>query len=125
MYKKKILVIDDEEDFTDLVKMSLERAGEYEVRTENDSRLAFSAAREFRPDLILLDIIMPYIDGTEIARRIKADADIKDIPIVFLTATITKAEAEPENGVIGGRTFLAKPINVRDLSACIEKHIKR
>lgn len=125
MEKKRILIIDDEVDFTELVKMSLENSGLYEVRIENDSRLALTAAREFRPDLILLDIIMPHMDGTEVARKIRGDSVVSDTPIVFLTATVTKAEIDPEDGTIGGRAFLAKPINALELTACIEKHIKR
>ena len=126
MDKKKILIVDDEKDFTQLVKMSLEGMGDYEVRTENDPLEAVAAAREFKPDLILLDIIMPDMDGTEVARKIREDEKIGSTPVVFLTATVTKAETDfVEGGIIGGRAFIAKPVNIRDLISYIEKHTRK
>ena len=124
MDRKKILLIDDEEDFTDLLKLGLERTGRYEVRAENDPRSGIEAAREFSPNLILLDIIMPDMDGTEVARMIKEDEELKNIPVVFLTATLTREETDLEGGMIGGRPFIAKPVGITDLIRAIEKHIR-
>lgn len=65
--EKKILIVDDEEDFTKLIKLNLERTGEYEVEIENGGLRGLAAAREFKPDLILLDILMPDMEGGEVA----------------------------------------------------------
>ena len=122
MRKKKILVIDDEEGFTKLIKASLEARGKYEVETQNNGLLALDIARAFKPDLILLDIMMPDdINGDEIARRIKEDEEIKDTPIVFLTAVLTEEEVAERDGVIGGYTFMAKPVKIKELIDHIEK----
>ena len=90
---KRILVVDDDPQDTRLIKVFLER-NEYVVKEENDSAAALSAAEEFKPDLILLDVMMPEINGGELAALFKANPKFKDIPIVFLTAKITKEEAD-------------------------------
>lgn len=124
MMKRKILVIDDEEGFTALIKTTLEERGNYKVRAENNASLALTAAREFKPDLILLDIMMPGdMDGGEIARRIEDDENIKNIPIVFLTAVTTEEEVTAGHGLIGGRPFIAKPVNIEKLIDYIEKKL--
>ncbi len=124
MMKRKILVIDDEEGFTALIKTTLEERGNYKVRAENNASLALVAAREFKPDLILLDIMMPGdMDGGEIARRIEDDENIKNIPIVFLTAVTTEEEVTAGRGFIGGHPFIAKPVNIEKLINYIEKKL--
>lgn len=125
MTRKKILVVDDEEDFTKMVKLNLERTGRYKVREENRGNNAVSAAKEFVPDLILLDIAMPDLDGSEVHNRIRADEEIKDIPVVFLTAVVTESEVKPQGAMIGGHFFLAKPVTVDQLIDCIEEHTKK
>lgn len=125
MNKKKILVVDDEENFTKLVKLNLEYGGKYKVMTENRAKNAFSSIREFKPDLILLDVIMPDMDGGSIANQIKSDENLKDIPVVFLTAIVTKDEASSEENTIAGRPFLAKPVTKAQLIDCIEKNLKK
>lgn len=123
MEKKKILIIDDEEDFTKIVKLNLEETGKYEVRTENRGSNGFPAAKEFKPDLILLDILMPDMGGGEVAYRLKEDKSVKNIPIVFLTAVVTKEETTSHGGIIGGHPFIAKPVNAEKLIDCIEENI--
>lgn len=125
MERKKILIIDDEADFTKLVKLNLEKTGMYDVKMENDSTRAIDAAKSFQPDLILLDVAMPGIDGSEVAYRIKNDSAISDIPLVFLTAIVTKEESSEYKDSIGGNPFIAKPVNVRELISCIERYIKK
>ena len=93
------------------------------MRTENSSAAALIAAREFLPDLILLDVIMPGLDGGGVAAKIKEDERLSKIPIVFLSAIVKKEETEAAGGNIGGLTFLAKPVKFDDLIACIEKHL--
>jgi len=121
MEKKKILIIDDEEQFTKIVKLNLEHTGKYEVRTENRGALGLAAAKEFKPDLILLDILMPDMEGSEVSAQFKNDKDTENIPFVFLTAIAKKEEIEASQGVIGGHLFIAKPVSVKELTDCIEK----
>ena len=125
MEKKRILMIDDEPSFTRLIKLNLEQIGPYDVRVENDGKRAFEAAREFRPHLVLLDVIMPGMDGGEVAAQIRADAQLKDTPIVFLTAVVSRETVSAKGEMIGGNTFLAKPVTVLDVVASIEKHLAR
>jgi CheY-like chemotaxis protein len=121
--KKKILVVDDEESFTKLIKLNLEQTGKYEVKTENKGLLALAAAREFKPDLILLDVIMPETDGGDVCYQLKNEKDTENIPIVFLTAAVNEEEVKESSGVIGGHPFIAKPVSVERLINVIEKNI--
>lgn len=122
--KKKILIVDDEADFTKIIKFNLETLGKYEVLTENKAKNALSAAISFMPDLILLDIMMPDIDGGEVARQIGAEESTRRIPIVFLTAALTKDEAAfYKGGKIGEYVYIAKPVTLKELTDCIEKNI--
>ena len=121
--KKKILIIDDEKDFTAMVKLNLEGTGKYEVMEENKGVNGVAAARQFNPDLILLDLLMLDMEGSEVASRLEKDASVKDIPIVFLTAMIAKKEVEDKRD-IKGRVFVAKPVDSEKLINVIEKNIK-
>ena len=121
--KKRILVVDDQADITRMLKLNLEQTNEYEVRTENDSHLALSAAEEFHPDLILLDVVMPGIDGGELASRFAASPELEGVPIVFLTAAATKEEVSGRGGRIGGLPFLAKPVNTIEVLRCLKKYL--
>ena len=118
--KKRILIVDDESGFTRLLKLTLEKTGLYVVREENDGTKAREAAREFKPDMIFLDIVMPKIDGGDVASQIKADWMLKDTKIVFLTAIVSKKEATG-GGLIGGFPFISKPVSLDALRKCIEE----
>lgn len=120
--RKRILVVDDESGFTRLLKLTLERTGKYRVREENDALRALETAREFAPDLILLDIVMPKADGGDVARQIKADPRLRDAKIIFLTAIVSKQEATG-GGLIGGFPFMAKPVSLDALVKCIEENL--
>ena len=122
MDKKKILIVDDEESLAKAFKSLIENTGKYEVCKETRGSKAFNTAKQFKPDLVLLDIMMPDIDGGEVARQLKEDVNTRDIPIVFVSAAITKEE-ENEQGIIkGGHTILAKPVPMEKLLATIEKY---
>ena len=102
------------------MKVLLERTGRYLALEENDATKADYNARNFRPDLILLDVVMPETDGGEVAARIEADPDLYDTPIVFLTALVTRAEAR--SGLsIQGHPFFAKPVSIPELINAIEQ----
>lgn len=121
--KKRILVVDDQVDITRLLKLNLEQTNDYEVRTENDARLALTAAEAFHPDLILLDVVMPGMDGGELASRLEASPELKGVPIVFLTAAVKKDEVSARGGRIGGLPFLAKPVNTAEVVKCLKKYL--
>src|SRR5438270_8713330 len=92
--KPRILIIDNNRDFTDSAKIGLKRTGRYSVWEENEPARAHQTAQRVKPDLILLDIVMPEADGGEVAARIESDPTLHGIPVVFLTALVTKAEAK-------------------------------
>ena len=120
--KPRILIIDNNRDFTDSAKLALERAGRYSVWEENEPARAHQTAQRVKPDLILLDIAMPETDGGEVAARIESDPTLHRTPVVFLTALVTKAEAR--SGLeIQGHPFLAKPISIPELVAGIERYL--
>jgi CheY-like chemotaxis protein len=80
--KPKVLLVDDEESFTRVAKLLLV---DYDICVENDSARALEAARNFKPDLILLDVMMPNFDGGDVAAQIRDDPGLRHVPIVFLT----------------------------------------
>ena len=123
MVPKKILVVDDELSITRLLKLNLEKTGSYTVREENLGANCLPAARDFKPDLILLDVMMPDVDGGTVAAQIKADHLLKDIPIVFLTAVVKQEEVKARDGFIGGFPYIAKPLNMRGVLSAIEKYL--
>ena len=82
---RKILIVDDEPDVADLVAYHL-RAKGYQVETVNDPTASIGAARSFLPDLLILDIMMPDLNGMQICRIIRADPRLQQVPIIFLTA---------------------------------------
>src|SRR6266436_2719767 len=120
--KRRILIVDNDTNATHLVRILLEKTGQYLVLEENNSTKAHRSARIFRPDLILLDVVMPIRDGGEIAAQIRADPELQNTPIIFLTALVTPSEAKA--GVhIDGHPFLAKPINIQELINTIDDHL--
>jgi len=118
---KRILVVDDEVALTRMVQMNLERAGDYEVMTVNQGSEVLNAAREFRPDMIFLDVMMPDKSGDEVAEELREDPALSKIPFAFMTAIVTKDETDAMGTNIGGNEFLAKPVKTEELVAMIEK----
>ena len=123
MDKKRILIVDDEVGSARLLKCNLEQTGRYEARVENIATQALAAAEQFHPDLILLDVLMPSLDGGELARHFQNSPALRNVPIVFLTAAATRAEVASREGRIGGRAFLAKPVDVPEVIDCIDRHL--
>jgi CheY-like chemotaxis protein len=122
--KRRILIVDDDRESTHLVKILLEKTGAYVVLEENEAPKAHQSARTFRPDVILLDIMMPETDGAEVAAQIDADPELQSTPIIFLTALLTKPETK--TGVrIEGHRSLAKPIDIPELINRIEESLPR
>lgn len=121
---KKILIVDDEVSLLGIIKLNLEATGKYEVQTESQGLKAAERAKAFKPDLIFLDIVMPDIDGSEVAYILKEDPELANIPVIFLTATVTSEEVKRAGQKIGGQTFMAKPVSLNQLIECIEKNTK-
>jgi CheY-like chemotaxis protein len=119
--KKRILMVDDEPALTRMAKLNLERTGNYEVRTENQGSKAIAAAKEFKPDLIFLDVMMPDMSGDEVAAQLKEDPLLANIKFIFMTAIVTKEETGDLGANIGGNIFLAKPVKTDELIATIER----
>ena len=123
--KKRILVVDNESSFTHLLKLNLEQTGGYEVKEENDAKRILASTLEFKPDLVLLDIMMPGTSGAHAAAQLKENERLKNIPVVFVTAMVSKQETTSQGGIIGGNFFVAKPVGTRELVDCIEKQLGR
>ncbi len=120
MDKKRIFIVDDESGFTRLLKLTLEKTGNFEVLEENDGTKAWLKAREFKPDIIFLDIVMPKIDGGDVAQQIRSDPMLAKVPIIFLTAIVSRTETAHD---IGGFPFLAKPVSLDAVTRCIAEHL--
>lgn len=121
--EKNILVVDDEPDVTELLNYKLKQAG-YEVKTINDPLMIMGAARSFKPDLVILDVMMPDLNGHQICRMMRSDPLLKDVPIIFLTA---KGEADDRiKGLeTGADDYLSKPFDSRELLLRIKSLLKR
>ncbi|MFH0985049.1 MAG: response regulator [Candidatus Omnitrophota bacterium] len=118
--KKKILVADDEPELLELTVMLLKKTG-YEVSGAADGREALDRARQKTPDLIILDIYLPEIDGDEVTKLLKKDEKIKHIPVILISATTQTLEARVrECGAVGG---FSKPFDPEELVAMVKKHI--
>jgi two-component system, OmpR family, alkaline phosphatase synthesis response regulator PhoP len=123
--KKKILMIDDEQEIGELVKSVLERSGRYEVFLATRAMEGIQKAKSLKPDLILLDVMMPEMDGTEAARLLCEDEQTKGITIVFVTAVavpmaflsslVQNEELNQKAGTAGGHYFIQKPISPKEL----------
>ncbi len=108
--KKTVVVVDDESDFTEMVKILLEKTGHFEVGVCNFGADAVEMIRGWKPDLVLLDILMPGMDGTEIAGKLREDKDLCSIPVMFSTALVTTKEAS-QNPLLSKNLFISKPID--------------
>lgn len=123
MYKKRILIIDDEKDFCRLVKMNLELTGDFEVDIATNGKRGIFLAKKTKPDLILLDILMPGMDGFEILERLKKDETTMEIPVAVLTAKGNKASKIKASGLY--ELYITKPIGTNDLKTKIEEVLKK
>jgi len=119
--KTKILIIDDEKEFTDLLQMNLRIRGPMQLRVVNHSDEAVEVARQFSPDVILLDIIMPAPDGCDVLRTLETDPELKEIPIIIVSALVTNDETTGEpHPMTSGRPVVAKPVKIARLVGAIE-----
>src|SRR5512135_1277401 len=124
MIKKRILAVDDEPEVLGLLKKRLESEG-YEVLTATNGREGLEIATREKPDLIILDILMPEMDGSETAAALHENPLTKNIPILFLTCLFTKREESTSGHEIGPNYFLAKPYEPQELLAEVAKLLDR
>jgi two-component system alkaline phosphatase synthesis response regulator PhoP len=120
---QKVLVVDDEEPILELLKYNLEKQG-YDVRTANDGQVAVDTAKKFLPDLVLLDIMMPRMDGVEACRQIRSIPELQNTFIVFLTAR-SEEYSEVAAFDVGADDYITKPIKPRALMSRISALFRR
>lgn len=123
MKKSKILIIDDDVRFARMLKSHLQQNEIYEVGIETNATDAVNSIREFMPELVLLDIMMPGVSGDMIADEILNDEELSHIKIIFLTGLVTKHEVQSKEGQFSGHALLAKPVDIDELLACVEKQL--
>jgi len=114
------MLVDDDRHLLTTIADFLRFEG-YEVITATSGKEALSALRKSRPNIILLDIMMPGMDGGDVAQAIRANPVLKNVPIIFTTAAVSKAEERSHDGCIGGESFLAKPFQLDELTARIRE----
>jgi len=120
--KPRILIVDDNPRFSHSARLILQESGQYVVCEENDAASAVETARSFKPDLILLDLVMPQLDGAEVAAQVESDWALHGVPIVFVTGLVTRDEAR--NGQrIDGHRVVSKPVSSFDLLGAVEESL--
>jgi len=120
--RKKVLIADDEEDILKLVAFRLDKAG-YAVMTAANGREALDLAKKEKPDLILLDLRMPVMDGYELCRMLKSDERLKDIPVIFLTAS-SAVVVEQKTKEYRAEGYLIKPFKPEELLEKVKRFIE-
>ena len=109
----RVLIVDDEPNIVLALQLLLRKEG-YDLRAVDDGEKAVAAVREFRPDLVLLDVMLPRMDGYEVCRHIRADDTLRDVFIIMLTAK--GREIEREKGLaLGADLYITKPFSTRDV----------
>jgi CheY-like chemotaxis protein len=119
MNKKTVLVVDDEKNLLLVLERALMSAG-YFVLTADNGPNAIQLVRSRKPDLIILDVSMPTMDGGQVAAILKEDPATAKIPIFFLTALVSKNQQHQPGDIIGGNIFIAKPYDMGDLLARVD-----
>ena len=123
MTKETILIVDDEEDIIELIKYNLKNEG-YAILTAMTGEAAIKIAKQSRPDLVVLDLMLPGIDGLEVTRHLKKNDDTMDIPIVMVTAK--GEESDIVSGLeLGANDYISKPFSPRELTARIRAILRR
>lgn len=123
MAKKSILVVDDEHDLLDLLEYNLKKEG-FKVYLADNGEKGINLAQKHQPDLVLLDVMMPEMSGFEVCEALRQDANIKRLPIIFLTAKDDEA-SEVEGLTIGADDYITKPISTVKLVTRIKALLRR
>lgn len=123
MEKRKVMIVDDEEDFLKITKLNLEETGKFEVLALSDAKETISMLKIFKPDIILLDILMPAIGGIEVCEMLNNDPIGRSTPIIVLSA-LEKTADKLKAYKVGVVDYLIKPIELDTLVAKIEKALR-
>lgn len=123
MSKKRILLVDDEVAFVEVVKKRLEFHG-FDILTAHDGQTALEISREEHPDLILLDLMLPKLDGYKVCKILKFDENFKDIPIILLTALTQESDIKL-GYEIGADLYMTKPFDSEELLKNINELIEK
>ena len=114
----RVLLVDDEETFAHVTRLQLQRTGRYEVECLHRGKGVESFATEWQPDIVLLDYLLPDVDGGQVFQQLKNNSALERIPIILLTG-LAKEDTPLESGVRPGRLTLAKPVDLDKLEEAI------
>ena len=120
--RPRILIVDNNSQFARSARLVLDQSGKYVACSAVDPRRALETARSFKPDLVIVDLIMPHEDGIEVATQLEADSALHGVPIVFLTSLITSEEAKDGRRVYGHR-ILPKPTSSSQLFNLVDQNL--
>jgi len=121
----RILIVDDEPDFTALLKENLEESGDFLVRQVNDSSLALKAAKEFHPHLCIIDVVMPGMDGGDVVAQFREEPTLSKVPVMMLTALVEENPDTSDGEThTGGLPFVSKTSGFNTILACIQKNLE-
>ncbi|MCX5714879.1 MAG: response regulator [Candidatus Omnitrophica bacterium] len=120
---KKILVVDDDPDLVEVLSKRL-KSNHYQVVTAYDSEEGLEKAKTESPDLIILDVMMPGMDGSAMAAVLREDSKTHNIPVIFLTGIVEKMEEQQQGHQIGGNIFVAKPFEAKELLEIKKKKLE-
>jgi excisionase family DNA binding protein len=112
--KRKILLVDDDEDLVDLLKDAFDRDGRFETRTANNGFDAGMQVKEFRPDLVVLDVMLPDINGKEVCVRVRSDTALDEVKIIFISGMVEEDKVNDLKAA-GANDFMQKPFSVDKL----------
>jgi len=123
--RSRVLIVDDNPRFARSSQLFLEHTGNYFACAVNDPRRALETARNFKPDLVVIDLIMPQADGLEVATQLEADWALHEVPIVFVTALITPEEARDGRRINGHRVGSAKVLVPLPRGVCLSVMLRQ
>jgi len=122
--RKRILIVDDDEALNRTLKLSLEDTDKFVVYSELKGANALTAVKEFNPDLIILDMMMPDMDGAEVESVLSKAEISKNIPIIFLTATAREDDPLGKGFIKKGHYIIAKPLTAEEIVTCVQNYLK-
>ena len=126
MSQSRLLIVDDDQDLVDLIKDGFERDGRFDIRTANNGFDAGMGVKEFRPDLVILDVMLPDINGKEVCQRVRSDPSMDMVKILCISGMVEHSKVDGLKAA-GANDFMQKPFAIEDLigRACDLLEIER